>query len=268
MSESVLTDITDGVMTVTLNEPESMNALSPAVSSGLLGALDRASKDDDARVMILTGAGRGFCAGATVGGSGFGGARDDANPTASRHSRMERRSGSATTVEAFASCDVPVIAAINGAAAGAGFGISLCCDVRFMAQSARIGSIFIKRGIASDYGAAYWLPRMIGISNAYEVMYDGSLMTADRCLELGIVQHVVPDDLLLEKATEYARGIAAGPPMAYTALRRMLQRSTTMHVSDFVEYEWTAQAALLPSKDVAEGFGAFLERRDPEFTGQ
>ncbi len=267
MSDSVLIDVTDGVMTVTLNEPESMNALSPAISTGLLDALDQASRDDDARVMILTGAGRGFCAGATVGGSGFGGdGSERAMP--SRYARMERRGGSSATVEAFADCDVPVIAAINGAAAGAGFGIAMCCDVRFMGESARIGSIFIKRGIASDYGAAYWLPRIIGMANAYEVMYDGSLMTAERCLELGIAQHVVPDDQLLEKATEYARKIAAGPPMAYTALRRMFQRSTTMHIKDFVEYEWTAQAALLSSKDVAEGFGAFLERRDPTFTGE
>ena len=268
MSDSVLIDLTDGVMTVTLNEPESMNALSPGISGGLLDAIDEASRNDDARVMLLTGAGRGFCAGATVGAGGFGGSDNSQTAGPSRHARMDRHSGSVATVEAFSGCDVPIIAAVNGAAAGAGFGIALCCDVRFVGESARLGAIFIKRGIASDYGAAYWLPRIVGMANAYEIMYDGGLMNAERCLELGIAQHVEPDDLLIEKATEYARNIAAGPPMGYTALRRMFQRSTTMHVSDFLEYEWTAQAALLSSKDVSEGFGAFLERRDPNFTGE
>ena len=143
MSESVLTDLEDGVLTVILNEPDSMNALSAGITSGMVEAVRRASNDDDVRVMILTGAGRGFCAGATVGGDGFPGSGGGGGMP-SRRARMDRRSSSAETVELFASCDVPIIAAINGPAAGAGFGIATCCDVRFMAESARIGSIFIR----------------------------------------------------------------------------------------------------------------------------
>lgn len=262
MSDSVLTELQEGVLTVTLNEPKTMNALSPGIANGLLEALAQASADDDVRVMVLTGAGRGFCAGAMIGGVGG----DGGAP--SRRAKMDRHGGSARTVHAFATCDVPVIAAINGPAAGAGFGIATCCDLRFMAESARIGSVFIKRGLASDYGAAYWLPRIVGMGRAYELMYDGNLLTAAQCLELGLANRVVPDAELLAETQAYAKTIAQGPPLAYTSLRRMLMRATDMNIGDFVEYEWTNQALLVGTKDVGEGFQAFVEKREPRFTGE
>lgn len=267
MSDSVLQELKDGVLTVTLNEPQSMNALSPGITNGLFDALARASADDEVRAMVLTGAGRGFCAGATVGAGGFPGAGGSGGPPP-RQARMDRGGSSARTVLAFANCDVPIIAAINGPAAGAGFGIATCCDVRFMASSARMGSIFIKRGLASDYGAAYWVPRIVGVARAYEVLYDGALMKADRCLELGLVTAVLADDEVLAHAQAYARNIANGPPLAYTALRRMIQRSLDMTVTDFAEFEWTSQLQLLSTKDVTEGFTAFLQKRDPQFKGE
>ena len=262
MSDSVLAELQDGVLTVTLNEPDTMNALSPGVSEGIMAAVDRATTDDDVKVMVLTGAGRGFCAGATVGS--LGGDQGDAP----RSARADRRGGSARTVEAFTACDVPIIAAINGPAVGAGFGIATCCDMRFMAESARMGSIFIKRGLASDYGAAYWLPRIVGIANAFEIMYDGDLLGAERCLQLGLANRVVADDDLLAETQAYAQKIANGPPLAYTSLRRMLLRSTDMSMQDFTEYEWTNQALLLSTDDLKEGFRAFIEKREPKFTGR
>lgn len=262
MSDSVLSELQDGVLTVTLNEPNTMNALSAGISNGLFEAVGRASSDDAVRVMVLTGAGRGFCAGAMIGGAGGDGA------TRSRSARLDRRGGSSRMVEAFAACDVPIIAAINGPAAGAGFGIATCCDIRFMAESARIGSIFIKRGLASDYGAAYWLPRIIGMARAYELMYDGNLLTADRCLEIGLANRVIADDELLVETRAYAGVIAQGPPLAYTSLRRMLMRATDMEIAEFSEYEWTNQSLLLSTKDNREGFRAFVEKRDPKFTGE
>lgn len=262
----VLTSIDDhGVMVATLNRPEVMNALNPALGEALIDAVNEASRSDDVKALVITGAGRGFCAGAQVGGDR--GGHRDATPTP-RHDRMDWRALSSATVEAFSACDVPIVAAVNGPAAGAGFGVALCCDVRIMAESARMGSIFIKRGLAADYGASYWLPRIVGMGKAYEILYDGSLMEAARCLELGLVARVVPDGRVLDEAVAYARAIAGGPPLAYTALRRMLQRATEMPRHDFVEYEWTAQLALLGSKDAAEGFRAFMEKRDPQFTGE
>ena len=267
MSTSVLQSLRNGVLTVTLNEPQSMNALSTGITNGLFEALERASSDDDVRAVVLTGAGRGFCAGATVGAGGFPGSGGPAS-TPPRQARMDRMGGSARTVLAFAHCDKPIIAAVNGPAAGAGFGIATCCDVRFMASSARMGSIFIKRGLASDYGAAYWVPRIVGVARAFEILYDGALMPAQRCLELGLVTRVVADDQLLAEAQAYAQNIANGPPLGYTALRRMLQRSLDMPINAFVEYEWTSQLQLLTSKDVTEGFSAFLQKREPNFKGE
>ncbi|GAB4330726.1 MAG: enoyl-CoA hydratase-related protein [Dehalococcoidia bacterium] len=263
----VLTSVDEhGVMVATLNRPEVMNALNTALGEALIDAINEASRRDDVKALVVTGAGRGFCAGAQVGGGGIESRTEGALPP--RHARMDRRAMSAATVEAFSNCDVPVIAAVNGPAAGAGFGLALCCDVRIMAESARMGSIFIKRGLASDYGASYWLPRIVGIARAYEILYDGALMDAPRCLDLGLVSRVVPDDRVLDEAVAHARAIAAGPPLAYTALRRMLQRSTDMPMHDFVEYEWTAQLTLLGTRDAAEGFRAFMEKREPVFKGE
>ena len=263
MTESVLMNLVDGVLTATLNEPESMNALSPGISQGIFDAVERANDDDDVRVLVLTGNGRGFCAGAAVGG--FGGA---GSATASRKARLDHRGGSARAVEAFSACEVPIIAAVNGAAVGAGFGVATCCDVRILAESARMGSIFIKRGLASDYGVSYWLPRIVGIGRAYDLMYTGELLDAPRCLALGLANQVVPDAGLMAAAGDYARMIADGPPLAYTLVRRMMQRAGDLPMADFAEYEWANQRLLLQSKDVAEGFKAFVEKRAPKFTGE
>jgi 2-(1,2-epoxy-1,2-dihydrophenyl)acetyl-CoA isomerase len=254
-----------------------MNSLGGTLSRELRAAVDRASRDDDVRVLLLTGAGRAFCAGAEVTGdspAGLAGpapgssAEGGSAPTRSRYERMNAQAGSAEFAQAFAQCDVPIIGAINGPAAGAGFGIALCCDVRIFGESGRLGSIFIHRGVASDYGAAYWLPRIIGVAKAFEVFYDGRMMDAARALELGLANRVVPDDELMTEAMAYARQIAAGPPMGYTAVRRLLQDSVNnIERGVFLDREWTAQTALLRTSDAAEGFRSFIERRDPEFTG-
>lgn len=262
MSDSVLLELDDGVLTATLNEPDTMNALSEGVSQGLFDAVERASNDDDVRVLLLTGAGRGFCAGAAVASGG----RGSGEP--SRKSRLDQHGPSARSVEAFSNCEVPIIAAVNGAAVGAGFGIATCCDVRILGESARMGSIFIRRGLASDYGAAYWLPKIVGIGKAYDLMYSGELLDAQTCLDWGLANRVVPDDSLMTEATAYARMIADGPPLAYTLLRRMLQRSGDMDRATFAEYEWTNQRILVASKDSREGFASFIEKRPPRFTGE
>ena len=264
MSESVLTNLDDGVFTVTLNEPDTMNALSPAITQGLFDAIEEANQNDDIRVLLLTGNGRGFCAGASVGGGGPGAQKIEA----SRRQRLDQRGTSARSIEVFANCEVPVVAAINGAAVGAGFGIATCCDVRLLGASARMGSIFIKRGLASDYGVSYWLPKLVGYGRAMELMYSGELLNAEECLQAGLANKIFADDELLVEAHNYARMIANGPPMAYTLVRRMMLRSNEMTVSQFAEYEWGAQLMLLQSDDVREGFKAFGQRREPEFKGR
>ena len=265
MGDALLTELDDtGVLLATLNRPEAMNSLSADLGAGLLQALERASRDDAVRALVLTGAGRAFCAGANISAA--------ANPTTgapgSRYAQMDRRSGSAETVLAFANCDVPIIGAINGAAVGGGFGLALSCDVRFMAESARIGSIFAKRGIGPDYGVSYWLPRIVGVARAFEILYDADLLDAETALACGLVQRVVPDDQLLDEALTFARKIAAGPPMAHTNSRRLVVRAQELSIAEFLELEWTNQRALLRTSDAAEGFASFVEKRDPVFTGE
>ncbi|MYD64889.1 MAG: hypothetical protein F4X26_02665 [Chloroflexi bacterium] len=259
----ILTNVDEhGVMLVTINRPEVMNALSTEMMTLLEEAISEASVRDDVYAMVLTGAGRGFCAGAEIGGGGG----DGGEPP--RRQRVDRRGNSTRMALAFSECDVPIIGAINGPAVGAGFGVALCCDVRLIADTARMGSIFIKRGLAADYGAAYWLPRLVGIAKAHELFYSGDLLNAEECVEWGIANRVVPADQLVDEALAYGRMIANGPPMGYTGVRRMLQRSTDMSMTHFLEYEWSTQVALLASEDGKEGFRAFAERRDPQFQGR
>ena len=264
MSDDLRIAVDDGVMLATLNRPDVMNAMSKSVVEGLIAAVDDASRRDDVHALVVTGEGRGFCAGAEVG-------TDDsiANlDTDSRFERIDRRGLSGRFVLAFADSDVPIIAAVNGPAVGAGFGLALSCDVRFLADSARVGPIFIRRGLAADFGASYWLPRIVGIARAYEIFYEGDLLDAERCLDLGLANRVVPADRLLEEALDYGRRIAQGPPLGYTSVRRMLLRSGELPMANFLEYEWSAQRELLASEDSAEGFAAFAERRDPVFKGR
>ncbi len=263
-------EVNDGIMLATLNRPEAMNSLSADLLSGLMGAIERASEDDDVRVMVLTGSGRAFCAGAEVsqernpGTSGT-----SVGPARSRYARMNVQAGSAETAEAMARCDVPIIGAINGVAAGGGFGLALCCDVRFFGESGRIGSIFIKRGLAADYGAAYWLPRLVGPAKAFELFYDGEVIKAPEALALGLANRVYPDEELMAETLAYAKKIADGPPMGYTGVRRLIQDSVnSIERAVFLDRESAVQTALLKTDDASEGFRSFLERRTPEFTGE
>ncbi len=271
--------VEDGVLVATLNRPEQMNSLSAELTRGVIDAVNRASRDDDVRVMVLTGNGRAFCAGAEVSGASTpasgsdssGSENGDSSPAVrARFDRMHpETAGSIGAVRAFANCDVPIIGAINGVAVGAGFGIALCCDVRIFAESARIGSIFIKRGVAADYGASYWLPRIVGYSRALEIFYDGELMDSQRALDVGLANRVVADEEFMDETMAYARRIAAGPPLGYTTVRRMVIDSVDAIGRDVLaDREWAAQVALLSTADAAEGFKSFLERREPQFSGQ
>lgn len=265
MSDEVVVEVDGhGVMLVTLNRPERMNTLNAGLNEGLAEALDRASRDDDVHAIVLTGAGRAFSAGAEISREAPG----QRGAPRSRHELQDHFGASGRMVEAFSACDVPVIGAINGPAAGAGFGLALNCDMRFMAESARIGPIFIKRGLSTDYGVAYWLPRIVGAARAYELLYDGGLVDAKRALEVGLANRVVPDDRLLDEATAFARQIASGPPLAYTYVRRLVQRSLDVPQRSLLETEWTYQSSLLRTEDAREGFTSFVEQRAPEFHGR
>lgn len=265
MSEpQVLTSVDDGVMVVTLNRPDVMNVMDLGMLELLVDAFTEANAREDVNALVLTGAGDDFCAGAEI---GDGGRLAVATLVPTREQRLDRRGWSTRIAMVFAESDVPIIGAINGVAAGGGFSLAVNCDVRFMGETARMGSIFIKRGLASDFGAAYRLQQIVGLGRAHELLYDGDPVSAERCLEMGLANRVVPDDQILDEALAYARKIASGPPLAYTVMRRLLQRSTELPLNHYLEYEWTAQLGLFASRDAREGFRAFAERRDPQFQG-
>jgi len=266
MSDDFLTELTSqGVLIGTFNRPEQMNAISASIGEGLHAAIDRANHDPDVRALLLTGNGRAWCAGAEV--------TANSDPTRGGGSLppvyeyTDPLKGPGRMAIAFAECRVPIVAAVNGFAVGAGFGLLTSCDVRIMGESARVGSIFIRRGVASDYGAAYWLPRIVGIARAYEIFYNGNPIDAETALSIGLANRVVPDEELLDTALEVAAGYAAGPPIGNARIRQLLVRSLDTPMRDFLELEWAYQLELLRTKDAAEGFRAFVEQRAPQFTG-
>lgn len=258
----------DGVLLLTLNRPETMNSISAEINRGLMAAMRDSKTDNRIRVIVITGAGRGFCSGADL--SAGGPARSDFDGTGGGPGRAARvnKLGPGDLVMAFADADVPIIAAVNGPAAGAGFGLALCCDIRIASDQARLGTIFIKRGIGPDYGTSFWLPRIVGLSKAYELVYTGDLIDAQAALAIGLVNRVVPHDSLMEETLTLARTIASGPAIAYTYSRRAIARSLENDLRSQLELEWTNQSELLTTRDAREGFAAFRERRPPVFTGE
>lgn len=260
----LLTEITpEGVMVLTFNRPETLNSLSEEMVAEVIASIDRASADEAIRAIVLTGAGRGFCSGANAARRASG---DGAGPGSKRRVGPRHR----TIPDALATSEVPVIAAINGPAAGAGFGIALSSDIRLMAESARMGPVFIKRGLGADNAVSYWLPRIVGIARAYEILYDGGLVDAQRAAELGLVSRVLPDEELLPEARALATRIALGAPLAYAGTRQQLLRSVRGDVGmrDFLDFEAEVQDRLLETEDALEGFRSFTERRDPQFRGR
>lgn len=266
MSESdVLRELTeDGILILTLNRPEQMNALGGGIPEGIKAAALESKRNDEIRAIVITGAGRGFCAGAdlSTGGPAAGGGSSQR-----RRSTMVDKRGPAEYVEVLANADVPIIGAINGAAAGAGFGLALAMDIRIASDQARFGTIFIKRGIGPDWGTSYWLPRLVGLPKAMELIYSGDLLSAEEALAIGLVNRVVPHDSLMDETLAYARKITAGPPIAYTYTRRAMQQSLQNDLSQQLELEWANQIELLGTDDAKEGFKAFLEKRKPVFKG-
>ncbi len=252
----------DGVLTLTLNRPETLNSLGGTLMHDLIDAFRRSKGDHRVRAIVVTGAGRGFCSGANANTGG------PNQPPAERLvvEGIDPQLGeSGELVVAMAESEAPVIGAINGPAAGAGFGLALSCDVRIASDQARMGSIVIKRGLATDFGVGYWLPRLVGPARAYELLYAGDLLDAQALLELGLVNRVVPHELLMDEALAYARTIADGPARAYAYTRRSVIAAFHSELRPFLEQEWTLQSELLDAADAREGFAAFREKRPPRF---
>ena len=246
-----------GVLTVTLNRPDVLNALNRAVHSGLQAALQRAKDDDGVRAVVITGAGRGFCVGQDL--QEFSSGADDV--------AQNLRDNYHPNVLAIRALEKPVIAAVNGAAAGAGMSLALACDVRIAARSASFVPAFVKIGLVPDSGGTWLVRRLLGAARAFEWLTTGRRLPADEAREWGLVSEVVDDEEFAERTHEVAALFAAMPTRAVWQTKRLLDAAETSSFPEQLEREATTQAELTRTPDFTEGVAAFLERRDARFTG-
>ncbi len=206
---------TGGVLTITLNRPERLNAVNGALAASLAEALTDAARDDDVRVVVITGAGRGFCAGLDL-------SEPPALPTDTRAERLDPYAWVGEWVHAVVRCEKPVIAAINGAAAGAGFGLALACDIRLVSASATMGAGYVRRGLSPDAGVSYFLPRHVGLARAADILLSGRNVDATEAERIGLAAAVLPDENFMTAVATYADRLAQGAPIAQALTKRLL----------------------------------------------
>jgi len=250
-----------GIGTITLNRPESLNAYSPEMRAGIARAIDDIADDDEVKVMIITGKGRGFCSGQDMK------LRASQNPADVGLGERYRLSPAGWLAQRVNNLNKPSIAAVNGVAAGGGFGLALACDIRIASESARFSSVFVRRALTVDTGLSYFLPRLVGMSRALELAFTGDLIDAAEALRIGLVSSVVPQEKLMDEARALAARLAKGPPLAMQLTKRSMYKAQTMTLVEALEYETYAQQICLASEDYEEGARAFVEKREPVFKG-
>ena len=259
MTDGLRVDVDGPVATITLDRPEALNALTVPVKVALREALERLAVDRAVRAVILTGAGRAFCAGQDL--------AEREGPDAAPLD-VELRERYNPIILALRAMGQPVIAAVNGVAAGAGASIAFACDLRIAAADARFVLAFGRLGLVPDSGATWFLPRLIGQARAAELALVGDPISADEALRIGLVSRVVPKDELLPQARALADRIAAGAPMAVALTKGALERAASIDLETALEGEAKLQGIAGASADHAEGLAAFREKRAPRFTGQ
>lgn len=255
----LLYDVREHVATVTLHRPERLNALSAAMLDSFSRALRAAHEDPEVRVIVITGSGRGFCAGLDL--------RDEAAGQGLGASGARFDLGTAPPV-VLHNLDKPVIAAVNGAAAGYGLDLALGCDIRIAADDAKLAAVFTKRGVLPESGGTWLLPRLVGWARAAEIAFRGLVLTAAEALDLGLVNKVVPRDALADETAAWAREIAANAPLAVQATKRMMRLGLDESFEANVHHVYLQLLPLFASRDFQEGMAAFLEKRPAAFTGR
>jgi enoyl-CoA hydratase/carnithine racemase len=253
----------DGVATLTLSRPEKLNALTFEVYSDLRDLLGELPHRGDARVLVLTGQGRGFCSGGDV-ETIIGELQRMPSADLLAFTRM-----SGAVVKAMRDCPLPIVAGVNGVAAGAGSVLALASDFRLLARSASFAFLFTKVGLAgADMGAAYLLPRLVGFGRALELLVLGDDVPAERALEIGLATQVVDDDELPAAAGALARRLADGPALAYSTTKVLLTRELDLDLAGAIELEALGQALMMQSEDHREFYAAWSDGRRPAWTGR
>jgi len=266
MSE-VLTDVQHHVATITLNAPERMNTISGPMLDELSNALLEADRDRDVRVIVLTGAGRAFCAGLDLAAQAAGpkGSLGNLGSLDGNPGEFDIRNAPPIVLHGL---DTPTVCALNGGAAGYGLDLALGCDLRVAAEGAKLNPGFAKRGILPESGGTWLLPRMVGYAKAAEIAFTGRTLTAKEALDLGLVNRVVPESAFRGSVAELAAEIAANAPLAVRAIKRMMRAAETETFEQNVHHVFLQLLPLMRTEDFREGVTAFLEKRSPDFQGR
>jgi enoyl-CoA hydratase/carnithine racemase len=263
--QEIIYEVENRVATITLNRPESLNAFTEVMLSEWTEALQRAQRDENVWVVVVTGAGRGFCSGGNVKGFAYA-AKQEASPLHTQRNHM--RYGVHQVPRAVAQLDKPYIAAVNGPAAGAGMDMASMADIRIASDRARFVMSYVNMGLVTGDGGAYFLPRIVGLSKAYELMWSGEPIDAQEALRLGYVNHVVPHNQFPQFVKEYAGKFANKPPVAVQLIKRAVRKGLTTDLDTTLDYlEW-AMLMCRSTEDSKEGPKAWREKRSPVFTGR
>jgi len=261
--QCLLYEVRDRIATLTLNRPERLNALGGTLRDDLYDAVTRSAADPNVGVLVITGAGRGFCSGGDVKSMSE---RNQSGQTLFADEQLAPVRD--RIILAMRDCPKPVIAAVNGAAAGAGMNLALACDLRIASSAAKFSQAFVKRGLAPDWGGSYFLPRVVGIAKACELIFVGETIDAADALRLGIVNAVVAPEALMDETYKLARKIAAGPPIAIQLAKRAIYHNQEVDLRAALEFETFAQGVCRDTEDAKEGVKAFVEKRAPVFRGR
>ena len=259
----LLYGVENRIATLTLNRPERLNALGDTLREDLCDAVARSAADPDVGVLVITGAGRGFCSGGDVKAMSEREKSAVAPPPSERWTPLRDR-----IILAMRNCPKPVIAAVNGAAAGAGMNLALACDLRIASTAAKFSQAFVKRGLTPDWGGSWFLPRLVGTAKACELIFSGEPIDAAEALRLGIVNAVVAHEALMTETYQLARKIADGPAVAIQLAKRAIYHNQDVDLRAGLEFETFAQGLCRETEDSKEGVRAFVEKRAPVFRGR
>lgn len=258
--KTLLLSIDNGVAEITLNRPDSLNAFNDEMVGEMQQALKNVERDASVRALVVTGAGKGFSAGQDLAA-----VRERSGDLSFREHLLKTFN---PIVAKLSTLEMPVIAAVNGAAVGAGFGIALACDIRYASEAAKFRMAFIGIGLAPDSGTSYFLPRLAGMGRALELAYTNELIDAQAALALGLVNKVFSAADLLPQARALASQLAAGPTRGYGLTKRAMLHAATTSLAETLDYEAHVQDIAGRTADHKEGVAAFLEKRKPSFTGK
>lgn len=251
----------EGVGLITLNRPERFNALNREIMLDLLQVIQEAAVDDEVRAIVITGNGKAFCSGGDlIGHISF--------ETKEPVRRQEYIKEGGLISMALQKVPKPIIAAVNGIAAGAGMDLALACDIRIASEQARFSEVFAKAGLVPDMGGSWFLPRLVGLGKALELIFTGDIIDANEAYRIGVVNYVVPHEELLDKAMEMAGKFAKGPAQSYKFAKWAVYRALSLDLPAACEHEMFAQNLLIDTEDVQNAVQAFREKRTPEFKGK